>query len=270
MSNQITELLLTDFGANRTPSVAINADGSKAVLSADGIICVYSIANERLEKLWSRYLRRSGWDSKPFAVHPHRDLLWAGDKVVELSSGKSLVDVNRRGLCGSEEVNSKVAWVGSDRVVEVVTMEKAGEVGRAALETRSLMLWNAETGQPVTNTPALQARALCVSPDAQRIVEAGEDKRVRIRNSKTLAVEQDVRVHDSEVNGVAWHPTLPLIVTTSNDATLRIWDLSDFHKVQEFRLRGGGEDLRISPDGRSLSLKTNDGILRFEPEAFQH
>ena len=222
-----------------------------------------------MEILWSKYLQPNGPDVKPFAVHPNQDLLWAGNKVVRLSSGESLVEVNRRGLCGSEESNSKVAWVGADRVVEVVTMEKAGEAGRDALEIRSLMLWNAQTGQPVTNVPALRARALCVSPDAQHIAEAGEDKRVRIRNSKTLAVEQDARVHDSEVNGVVWHPTLPLIATTSNDATLRIWNLSDFHMVQEFRLRGRGEDLRLSPDGRSLSLKAGSEILRFEPEAFQ-
>ncbi|MEI6871914.1 MAG: hypothetical protein WCL08_06490, partial [Verrucomicrobiota bacterium] len=266
----IAEVPLSGFADNRHPFIVTTVDGAKAVLGVARRFCAYSISEGKMEILWSKYLQPNGPDVKPFAVHPDQDLLWAGNKVVKLSSGESLVEVNRRGLCGSEESNSKVAWVGADRVVEVVTMEKEGEAGRDALEIRSLMLWNAKTGQPVTNTPAVQARALGVSPDAQQIAEAGEDKRVRIRNSKTLAVEQDVRVHDSEVNGVVWHPTLPLIATTSNDATLRIWDSSDFHMVQEVRLRGPGENLCISPNGRSVSLRANGNIVIFEPEAFQH
>jgi len=269
LMSAITELELSGFPDNRVPFISVTPDGSKTILSVDGNFCVYSIADGHLEKLWSRRLS-SDWGARPFSVHPQQDLLWCGDKVVELSSGKALVEVNRRGISGSEEDYSKVAWVGADRVVEVVTMAKAREAGGEVAEVRALVLWNAQTGQPVTNVPALRARAVCVSPDGQHIVEAGEDKRVRIRNSKTLALEQDVRVHDSEVNGVAWHPTLSMIATTSNDATLRIWDSSDFHMVQEVRLRGPGENLCISPNGRSVSLRANGNIVIFEPEAFQH
>ena len=86
----------------------------------------------------------------------------------------------------------------------------------------------------------------------KRIAEAGDDKRLRLRNSKTAEVETDVRVHDRALSSVAWHPTLPFIVTTSADAKLRIWNLPDFKLVQEYRMRAPGLDVRISPNGKNL------------------
>jgi hypothetical protein len=104
-------------------------------------------------------------------------------------------------------------------VVEVV-LRKSSEAMDDALATRGLRLWNAVTGEAVLTTDAFYAVAVSAAPDGRRIAEAGDDKRLRLRNSKTPEVEMDVRVHDRALSSVAWHPTLPFIDTTSEVANL--------------------------------------------------
>ena len=155
-----------------------------------------------------------------------------------------------------KRVNSllQVDWIGRDRVVEVV-FRKSSEAIDDALATRGLRLWNAVTGEAVLTTDAFYAVAVSASPDGKRIAEAGDDKRLRLRNSKTREVETDVRVHERALSSVAWHPALRFIVTTSEDAKLRSWNLPDFKLVQEYRMRAPRLDVRISPNGKICTLR---------------
>jgi hypothetical protein len=253
--------------------LSANGDGSKILTGRFGLYSAHSLTEKGLSLLWNKKIspleRGVG-----FIMHPSEDLFWSGDFVVEFSSGKILAEVNRKGLTELSRIYEdplKVDWIGSDRVVEIVILQSSGEREQKEPQLRALRLWNTKTGEPVVTTEAIHAVAVSTSPDAAWIAEAGDNKRLRLRHSETLSVERDIRVHDKALTSVAWHPTLPLIVTTAEDGKVRIWNLSDFKMVREYRLATGDflGEARVSTSGKNLYIRLGGKLAILTPECFQ-
>jgi WD40 repeat protein len=73
------------------------------------------------------------------------------------------------------------------------------------------------------------------------------------------------------VIGVAWHPTLPLLATASEDFSVRIWDLRTDTLAEEFRTTRNTptQRLRWSPDGKFLGVSykaSTENLKIYEPE----
>jgi serine/threonine protein kinase/WD40 repeat protein len=241
----------------------------------DGKRCVFGWASKNrvgacrigtagLEEIWP--IKTTPTDAAYFALHPVDHRIWTGKSVLDFESGRVLVAIkDRRGLAFGDSI----AWLASDRVAEI------------ALEGDSvrMALWDAASGQLDTCIEAANAVWLCASPDGLHLAEAGLDKRVRIRSARTLEVEREFRCHESELTGVAWHPTLPLLVTQAGDGVIRVWNLENFEKVEEFitqshraTTRGQKYLLRIeiTADGRELNVYRDlAGFHVFRPESFQ-
>jgi WD40 repeat protein len=85
--------------------------------------------------------------------------------------------------------------------------------------------------------------------------------RVRVSDAGTLAVLQNLRVHDDLVVDMAWHPKLPLLATISGDYSTRIWDLRTEQLREEFRCVRNIQLVRVkwSPDGRYLAVSDSGG-----------
>jgi WD40 repeat protein len=102
-------------------------------------------------------------------------------------------------------------------------------------------------------------------------VEAGSDLRMRIRDSRTLKIVRELRVHDAPLTAVAWHPHLPLIATASEDHSVKIWDLRTDKMVEKLSLfLDLPNGLYWSPDGKSLAVQHTDSstfVDIFRPES---
>jgi WD40 repeat protein len=221
-----------------------------------------------LEELWSQKaipaLTR-GW-----TVHPTEDRVWTGRAVFEFSTGKILMEIKNR--AGFNDAYSP-AWTGSNQVAEIALRTSVGpEEGTG--ELLQIALWDANSGSLLTATKAPSARRICASPDGLQIAEAGADKRVRIRNARTLEVEHEFRVHEDSVVGVAWHPRLPRLATVSRDGVIRVWDPTNLRKLEEFTTLPLHSDisLEIPPNGSELVLYELSGpsahIKVYQPESF--
>jgi len=195
---------------------------------------------------------------------------------LDFASGRELVAVkDRHGLNRS---NASI-WVGSDRVAEIAAAEMGNkEEVKSAGDRLRIALWDARSGELLNQVKAPNAVWLCPSPDGKQIAEAGADKRVRLRNGQTLEVEQEFRCHEDALTGVAWHPTLPLVVTEASDGMVRVWNSRDFRKVEEFQTpahrASRREDashyrLEMTAEGRELNVHRGGQILVFQPESFQ-
>ncbi len=258
------------LGPSRSGStLTTSRDGSRVLVGFNGYYSAYLYDQKILSLVWSKLLKTGSANKVPFVLHPTEDLAWTGNTVLEFSTGRILTKVDRTGIAGEEDNNSKVDWIGADHIVEVVTVIPPGERADSGLESRALRLWNVKTGGAVATVDASHAVTVTASPDGEKVAEGGDDKRLRLRSSKNLSVERDVRVHDKALNSVLWHPTLPLIVTCSEDMTVRIWDLPDFTLVHEYRLRDEALELFISVNGTRLYAKTPSGMNVFNPECFQ-
>jgi len=160
-----------------------------------------------------------------------------------------------------------LGWLDGQRLLGLVTAKTdRGEPG----SEEWIVVWDATTGkilQTVTNRTALGVLAL--APDGRRFAEAGADRKVRIRDAATLAVEQEFRAHDGPITALAWHPTKPIVATTSADLAIRVWNLDTGRRLEE--LRGPlavANSLVFSPSGHRLACSAADGVTRiWEPQS---
>ena len=97
----------------------------------------------------------------------------------------------------------------------------------------------------------------------------GADRKVRIRDAATLAVQQEFRAHDGPITALAWHPTKPILATTSTDLSIRLWNLETGRRLEELRgPLGTPHALSFSPSGQRLGCSAGDGITRiWEPKS---
>jgi len=244
--------------------VAADAAGERlGAFSSSGNIATYRVKGDDLEEgLAPRKLYGA-----PFALPaPTADRLWAGLSVLEFSTGKKLASLNCTGLWFMRlgvRAEKSAAWLGEEHLVAPVL-----KAGADAAQERLLAIWSALTGELLAQTLANRIRSLAASPDGRWVVEGGEDKRVRIRNGRTLEVEHEFRAHERAVTGVVWHPKLPLLVTR-DEGRVRIWDTQTWQKLEELRLDPGDGALHIQGDGTRLSVTDDGGVELYEPASFR-
>ena len=190
-------------------------------------------------------------------VSPDGEKVRTAVGVIETSSGEMIQKHPRFGAGQlTYEYPEQWRWTDNTHVVEItlVSDPSAAEAG----VDRSLVLWSSEHSGPlIPPVSAPNANTLSASPNGTTIAEGGKDGRVRLRDAKTLEVLKGkaFRVHDGPVTDVAWHPTLPLLATASEDRTVRIWNVETGKLVEEFGLfHRHPQRIDWSPDGRNLAV----------------
>jgi hypothetical protein len=77
------------------------------------------------------------------------------------------------------------------------------------------------------------------------------------------------RAHDGRITALAWHPTRPILATTSDDLSIRLWDLDSGRRLEE--LRGPNrppQQLSFSRSGHRLGCAAeNNETLIWEPQS---
>lgn len=252
-------------------------------VSADGRFAAFYERNLPAEIV---VLRRPGPEVEEvarFAAPPARDALLrftpAGDRLAfsSLNQGTSLqqktlliIDSMSGQFLANPDLQDvkqiqDFGWIhGGTQIVGLTTA--AASRGLPGTEER-LVLWDAATGkilQTATNPTTMDV--LAVSPDGLRFAEAGEDRIVRIRDAKTLAVVMEFRAHNAPITALAWHPLEPILATASGDLVVKIWKLETGQRIRE--LRGPlspPTGLAFSPSGKRLGCASaNDAVRIWE------
>ena len=205
-------------------------------------------------------------------MSPTGRFLWSQSGLIETASGTLLQGIERGDTTVTPEDIPPV-WLGESHVAEVLLLKSDAATSKWIAD-RAVLIWNAKTGAKEGVALASDANTLAASPDGSQLAEGGKDRRVRIRNGKTLKIERTLRVHDGPVIAMAWHPTLPMLATTSEDYSVRLWDLRTGALVEEFRTTRNALAMRLkwSPDGRFLGvsyLTTSSNVKIYEPKACQ-
>jgi eukaryotic-like serine/threonine-protein kinase len=229
-------------------------------------------------------LRRRGAGIEPLAtIEPRYSLSFlrlspSGDRlaicvgshgrisVLESSTGKSAVQLDQTDLAR----RSDLVWTSDGRQLLGIASAKA-ERGVPGSE-EWVILWDAASGHRLkTATHPTAMNCLAIPPNGRMFAEAGEDKRVRLRDQETLAVQREFRAHDEAITALAWHPTQPVLASGSADFTVKLWNIETGRLLEELGgLLAAPTVLTFSPSGRRLACAAPDGVARvWEPASLE-
>jgi WD40 repeat protein len=102
---------------------------------------------------------------------------------------------------------------------------------------------------------------VAVSPDGKTVATGQNDKVVRIWDLASAREVESFRGHTDAVTAVIYAPDGKTLYSGSLDQTVRRWDLADGRALSVFQLQSGVLGLAVSPDGRSLLIRTAAGEL---------
>lgn len=122
----------------------------------------------------------------------------------------------------------------------------------------TVRIWDPDSGQQLrvlAQVPKL-VEALDLSPDGRHIVVADNDV-ARIWNMETGQREHDLRGSAAYVICTLFTPDGTRVVTTSDDRTLRLWDVRSGRLLAAWRLRGNCFAAAFSPDGQRMVLRVS-------------
>jgi len=156
---------------------------------------------------------------------------------------------------------------GHDGYVYALSLSPDGARLVSGGNDRSLILWNARTGERLVSRPGHGGRygvmAVVHHPDGERLVSAGADRWIRIRDAATLAEIEVLRGHEHFVNALALSGDGTRLVSTSFDHVVKIWDLDTREELRSFTAHDDlVYGLAVSPDGSRLLTSGEDRTIK--------
>jgi WD40 repeat protein/predicted Ser/Thr protein kinase len=104
-----------------------------------------------------------------------------------------------------------------------------------------LRLWTRDGRQLKSVPRTISLWSAAFSPDGQRIAVGTWHRTIEIYDASTMTLMDTLRGIAGLVTQVIWHPTEPLILASSADGVLRLWDVDDRRAIFSFEPASSGD-----------------------------
>jgi WD40 repeat protein len=129
-----------------------------------------------------------------------------------------------------------------DGWVEAVAVSPDGSMVASGTQAGTIQLWNRATGMSLSAFKAHSGAVMClaISANGKTLVSGGQDNLVKLWSIADVPVLQGVLAgHESTVRGAAFLADPNMIVSVSQDRTIRIWRLDVGSEIHRHRTNDG-------------------------------
>jgi WD40 repeat protein len=119
-----------------------------------------------------------------------------------------------------------------------------------------LHTWDLESGNALVTfgVPKNNTWALCLSPDATRLLTSHTDKVVRLYELDSGKPLQEFQGHTNIVWAVLFLPGGKQVLTGAWDQSIRVWDIESGKEIRTFEgVRDNVRCMALSPDGKTVA-----------------
>lgn len=80
----------------------------------------------------------------------------------------------------------------------------------------------------------VSVRTMAVSPSGTELAVGSSDHHIKVLDADGLGVQKDFKAHEISVFSLRYHPQLPVLMSTSRDAKIKVWDVdNDYTMIEE-------------------------------------